>query len=108
MWYWLFIIISGIITLACAYLVFMAVQASDSQGAYIFAAFGFLFGLPFIIALLRFLGQKSRVFRYINDMLVGRPEPARVTFVPHWFMMTAITVTVIVILAAILLPLLLR
>jgi len=85
---WVVIIVSGICTLFSFYTAHLAYRNNDNS-AFLFASFGLFFGIPFVISVIRAFSKK-RV-----------DEPAPVRFVPHWFMMTAIIITGLVILVTI-------
>lgn len=98
MWQWVVIIVSGICTFASFYLTFLAFRTGDS-GAFLFAGFGLLFGIPFVISVIKVFSGGSAVLKKIDAKISGEPKP--VSFVPHWFMMSALTIAGIVILAVI-------
>jgi hypothetical protein len=61
---------------------------NNDSSAFLFASFGLFFGIPFVISLIKVFSKMSAK---------AEPEPEPVRFVPHWFMMTAIIVTGLVI-----------
>lgn len=98
------IVVLAVSTLVCAYLSLLSFQA-DGDGSVLFPVFSAV-SLAFLISLLQHWWQTRRAggseSRAKNDL------PAPVTFVPHSFLMTAIAVALIAILAAILVPLVFR
>jgi hypothetical protein len=75
---------------------FLAVKSGDSRGAWLFAGFGLLFGVPLLILGIKVAAQRNAFLKAVDKRISGRPE-RRTTFVPHWFIMTAILFTVLVI-----------
>ncbi len=98
---WIVIIILGICTLGSFYMTFLAAKDGDSGGAWLFASFGLLFGIPLIIFGIKAMARRKAFFKTIDERISGKPE-LRTAFVPHWFMMGAIILTVLVILVSIL------
>ncbi|RJP59280.1 MAG: hypothetical protein C4549_02600 [Deltaproteobacteria bacterium] len=88
---WIVIIISGICAVFSFYMAFLAFRNGDSS-AFLFSSFGLFFGIPFIISLIKAFSKRGAL----------KPEPQPVRFVPHWFMMTAIIVTGLVVIVSIL------
>jgi hypothetical protein len=84
---------------------FLAFRVGDG-GAFLFAGFGLLFGIPFVISVIKAFRKRSAFLEMIDEKISGEPKP--VTFVPHWFMMAAVIITGICILAAILIPIIFR
>jgi len=105
MWTWIFIIVFGICTIASAYIAFLGFRLDDS-GAFVFLAFGVLFGIPFLISLIRLLSKRSAFLRKLDEKISAKPKPVR--FVPHWFIVAALCIAAIIILAAILIPVFFR
>lgn len=105
MWKWAVIIVSGICSFFSFYMSFLAFTLGD-HGTFLFAAFGLFAGAFFIVSVMRVLAAKSMVMKQISDKISGEPRP--VFFVPHWFVMLALIITGIAILAAILIPLFFR
>ena len=99
MWTWFVIIVSGLCTFLSFYMSFLAYRLGDSS-AFLFAGFGLFSGGFFIASVIRIVAKRT------NDKLSREPKP--VSFVPHWFMMAAIIIAGIVILAAILIPIFFR
>jgi len=93
---WIGIITLGICTLGSLYMTFLAVKSGDSRGAWLFAGFGLLFGVPLLILGIKVAAQRNAFLKAVDKRISGRPE-RRTTFVPHWFIMTAILFTVLVI-----------
>ena len=98
---WIVIIVLGICTLGSFYMTFLAAKDGDSRGAWLFASFGLLFGLPLFIFGIKAMAKRNGFFKTIDERISGKPEP-RTGFVPHWFMMGAIILTVLVIVVSIL------
>lgn len=95
---WIVIIVFGICTIVSFYMAFLGFSSSDS-GAFLFASFGLFFGVLFLIPAIKALSKRSAFFKRIDQRISGKPEPVR--FVPHWFMITAIIVTGLVIIVSI-------
>ncbi|MBM4276475.1 MAG: hypothetical protein FJ130_01150 [Deltaproteobacteria bacterium] len=76
---------------------------SDHNSPWLFISFGLLFSIPFLIGALKLAAKKWPFFKSAERTILGHSEP-KTTFVPHWFMMAAIILTGILILAAILIP----
>ena len=98
---WIGIIVLGICTLGSFYMTFLAAKAGDSGGAWLFASFGLLFGIPLFIFGIKAMAGRKALFKTIDERISGNPEP-RTGFVPHWFMMGAIILTVLVIVVSVL------
>ncbi len=99
-----FMIVCGICVTASLYLVYLAYREGEGI-PWLFVAFGALFGIPLIMGLIRVSGRRSALFKRLDEKFTGKTEPKAV-FVSHWFIVTAIIITVILILGAILTPLL--
>jgi len=91
------IVITSLVAGVCLYLVWAALCAGDSGGAWLFAAFAFLFGLPALTAGARIIKRRLR----------GTPPnggnetaPQSVRFVPHWQLMAMLIIALVVIVAA--------
>jgi len=95
---WVVIIIFGLCAVFSFYMAFLAFRNGDSS-VFLFASFGLFFGIPFLISVIKALSKRSALFKSIDERITGKPEPVR--FVPHWFMMTAIIVTGLVIIVSI-------
>jgi hypothetical protein len=91
---------------ASIYLVCLGILAGEGI-PWLFAAFAALFGIPLVMGLFKFLANRSTLFRHLDEKLTGRQEP-KTTFVPHWFMVTAITIAIVLILAAVIIPIIVR
>ena len=94
-------ILLAVSALGGLYMVFLALQAGDVSGALLFFGFVLLLGLP-AYACLR---------RWNTTCAVDATEEsayAPVRFVPHWFMMAALILTALAVLAALVIPLVLR
>lgn len=81
-------IVFGLCTGFSFYMAYLAFRNNDS--AFLFVSFGLFFGIPFFISVIKAFSKKS-----------AKPETESVRFVPHWFMMTAIIVTGLVIILSI-------
>ena len=101
---WIVIIVLGICTLGSFYMTFLAVKDGDSGGAWLFASFGLFFGIPLCVFGIKAMAKRKAFFKTIEERISGKPEP-RTGFVPHWFIMGAIILTVLVIVASILINL---
>lgn len=88
---WVILVVSGICCLAGFYMSFLGFRVGDS-GAYLFAGFGLLAAIFFGSAL---AGIKSR----------QKAEARLTAFVPHWFIMLAIIIFCIIVLASIIIQL---
>ena len=86
---WVLIIISGLCTFVSFSMAFLALQVGDG-GAFLFAGFGVLFGIPFGISLNRVFRKKSAVPGGLDVETAEAPKP--VTFVPHRFMLAAVSI----------------
>jgi len=102
---WIAVIAGGICSTLSFYMAFLAFNVGDN-GVYLFSAFGLFFCALFLAAVIPIMASHSAFFKKISKQLSGPPRP--VSFVPHWFIMTAIITTVVVILASILFPVLFR
>jgi uncharacterized membrane protein YedE/YeeE len=96
-------ILLGVSCLASLYMVFLALRAGDVNGSLLFFGFAMLLGFT-AAAIFRRWNQECSV-RTEYDR--GRP-PAPVRFVPHWFLMAALILTALAVLAAGVVPLVLR
>jgi uncharacterized membrane protein YidH (DUF202 family) len=74
----------------------LAVKSGDSRGAWLFGGIGVFFGIFLLSLGVKAIAQRSAFFKTVDEKISGRPE-TRTTFVPHWFIMTAILLTVLVI-----------
>jgi hypothetical protein len=101
MGYKIFIAVSSVISLICLYLVYMAIDAEDQSGAWLFASFALFFGAPLLDAIIKIL--KKNIIS--SDNAEGQ-LPQSVRFVPHWQMMTMIIIALLAVLLIILIPLL--
>ena len=98
---WILTIILGISTAGSFYMTFLAAKDGDHSGAWLFASFGLLFGILLFFFGIRAMAKRKGFFKTIDERISGRPEP-RPGFVPHWFMMGAIILTVLVVVVSIL------
>ena len=102
---WVVFIVSGICSCFSFSVAFLAFRTGD-ESAFFFAGIGLLFGILFVISILKVVAKRSTFFKRVDEKISVEPEP--VSFVPHWFVMTAIIITSIGILAAILIPMFFR
>lgn len=84
-------------------MVFLALRADDMSGALLFFGFAMLLGL-IAFALIRQWDTGCAADTQGENI----PPPAPVRFVPHRFLMAALILTVLAVLAAIVVPLVLR
>lgn len=98
---WIGIVIMGIFTFLSMYMALLALRTGESS-AYFFAAAGLFCGIFFVISLIKVFAKKTAWGKKIDETMAGGPGP--ITFVPHWFLMAAITIAGIAILAAIFIP----
>jgi hypothetical protein len=96
-------ILLAVSALGGLYMVFLALQAGDVSGALLFFGFVLLLGLPAFACLRRWNQECS-----IDSAGENAEPPAPVRFVPHWFMMAALILTALAVLAALVIPLVLR
>ena len=89
--------------LASIWMVFLALQAGDMSGALLFFGFAMLLGL-IAFALIRQWDTGCAA----DGAGENAEPPAPVRFVPHWFLMGAVILTALAVLAAIVVPLVLR
>ena len=89
--------------LASMWMVLLALQAGDLSGALLFFGFAMLLGL-IAFALIRQWDTGCAA----DAEGTNAPPPAPVTFVPHRFMMAALILTALAVLAAIVVPLVFR
>ena len=89
--------------LASMWMVLLALQAGDMSGALLFFGFAMLLGL-IAFALIRQWDTGCAA----DAEGTNAPPPAPVRFVPHRFMMAALILTALAVLAAIVVPLVLR
>lgn len=88
--------------LVCLVLVVMAAADGQHAAAFLFASFGVIFGCL----------AASTAIGYLREKGIMRPAEVKhapqVTFVPHWFMMTALLVCALAVLGSIVLRLFFR
>ena len=92
--------VSGLASLC---MVFLALRSGDVSGALLFFGFAMLLGLPAFACFRRW--DKGCA---IDAEAENSEPPAPVRFVPHWFMMAALILTALAVLAALVIPLVLR
>ena len=89
--------------LGSLYMVYLALRSGDVNGALLFFGFAMLLGLPAWAGLRRWNPGCS-----IDGAGENAEPPAPVRFVPPWFMMAALILTALAVLAAIVIPLVFR
>jgi formate hydrogenlyase subunit 3/multisubunit Na+/H+ antiporter MnhD subunit len=102
---WAVIIVSGICSFFSFSVAFLAFRAGYNSAA-LLVGFGLFFAVFFAISFIKVAAKRSPFLKRLDEKLSG--EPKQISFVPHWFMMTAIIITGIGILAAILIPIFFR
>lgn len=105
MWLRIVVFVAGSCMLFSFYMAFLGLRAGEN-GAFLFAAFGLFFGIPFISAVFKIASGKRAFLKAIDEKISGKPGP--VSFVPHRFMMAAIIIVVLCVLFAVLIPVLMR
>ena len=99
--------ILGILLAASAlgslYMVYLALRSGDVNGALLFFGFAMLLGLPAWAGLRRWNPECA-----IDGAGESAEPPAPVRFVPHRFMMAALILTALAVLAAVVIPLVFR
>jgi hypothetical protein len=98
---WILTIVLGISAVGSFCMTFLAAKDGDSSGAWLFAGFGLLFGIFLFVSGIRGMAKSKAPLKTIDERISDRPGP-RPGFVPHWFMMGAIILTVLVIAVSIL------
>ena len=98
MGYWIIISISGIMTVICGYLVFMASKSVDIGGVWLFIAFGLFFAVLPLGEIGKIL-TKERAPR-IYDLIAGKKKEETL-FAPHWYTLTIIVLAFFSILVSI-------
>jgi len=83
------VVILGMLSAVCFYSASVSRSGQDSQGFWMFLAFGAFFFLPMVLVIINLISQHSKAFKQIYDKLAGIDSPQTPRFVPHWFMMTA-------------------
>ena len=96
-------ILLAVSALGSLYMVYLALQSGDVNGALLFFGFALLLGLPASACSRRWNQECS-----IDSAGENAEPPAPVRFVPHRFMMAALILTALAVLAAIVIPLVLR
>jgi len=96
-------ILLAVSALAGLYTVFVALRAGDVNGALLFFGFAMLLGFPAAACLRRWDPACA-----VDGAGENAEPPAPVRFVPHWFLMGAVILTALAVLAAIVIPLVLR
>jgi len=93
----------AVASLASLWMVFLALQAGDVGGALLFFGFALLLGLV-AFALIRQWNTGCAA----DAEGTNTPPTAPVRFVPHRFLMAALILTAVAVLAALVIPLVLR
>jgi len=93
----------AVASLASLWMVFLALQAGDAGGALLFFGFALLLGLV-AFALIRQWNTGCAA----DAEGMNTPPTAPVRFVPHRFLMAALILTAVAVLAAIVLPFVFR
>ena len=102
MGYRIIVIVSSAIAFICSYLVYSAFAVGEHGGMWLFASFGLIFAALPMAEIGKMLTRNKSPWIY--DRIAGN-KPQRTTFVPHWQLMSMITLAVLIILLAILIPL---
>lgn len=105
MGHWIVFLVAGICSSLSFYLSLLACRFGDS-GAFLFAGFGLLSGAFCVASITRILARKVNSGKETSGRASGNPKP--VAFVPHRFLVAAVFITAIAVLAAILIPVLFR
>ena len=92
---WIVIIVLGICTLGSFYMTFLAAKDGDRAGIWLFASFGLFFGIPLCVFGIKAMARRKAFFKTIDERISGKPEP-QTGFVPHWFLMAAIFLVILV------------
>ena len=71
---WIVIIVLGIGTLSSFYMTFLAAKDGDRGGAWLFAGFGFLFGVPLCVFGIKAIAKRKAFFETVDERLSGKPE----------------------------------
>lgn len=100
---WAVIVVSGICVFFSWYMAYLAFGVDDG-GAYLFAGFGLLFGIPFVVTVVNVFHKQKAPLERMDEKLSGRANSVK--FVPHWFMIAAMIVVGVCIFAAILISIL--
>jgi hypothetical protein len=96
-------VLLAVSALGSLYMVYLALQSGDVHGALLFFGFALLLGLPATACSRRWNQECS-----IDSAGENAEPPAPVRFVPHRFMMAALILTALAVLAALVIPLVLR
>ena len=80
---------------------FLAFRVGDS-GIYLFSCLAVFFAVLFITSVIKLFSRRSVSMGQVDDTVSGEPGP--VSFVPHRFMMAALILAAIGIMAAIFIP----
>ena len=79
---------------------------TDGNGVFLFAGFGLLFGVPFVAVLIKVVSRIGSPTDGTEEGMEAESSPT--SFAPHWFVMTAVIGSAILILALILIPIFLK
>lgn len=102
---WVVLTVTGICTFISLYMAFLGLRVGDN-GAFLFMAFGLIFCIPFVATLMNAVSKRKVFFKRVSEQIYGEKIP--VSFVPHHFVMTAIIVAGIGILAAVIVPIIFK
>jgi hypothetical protein len=93
------------------YTAWAMLEAGDTRGPWLFVAFGCLFAFPIFAATIKAAARRIPLFGRVDrvpDRGVSTANTPRSAFVPHRQMMTLIALALLGILAALLVPILVR
>lgn len=79
----------GLLSAFCFYIAAISHSSRDSQGYWMFMAFGMLFFIPAVLIVINLFAQRSKKARQVYNKMTGADKPETARFVPHWFMTTA-------------------
>lgn len=89
------ILLTGVLatlTAVCIYTAYVSGKNQDRQSAWFFYAFSLLFAVPLLAVIINMLAQRNAAFRSLDEKLSGPKKQEAVRFVPHWFVMSMISV----------------
>jgi uncharacterized membrane protein YbhN (UPF0104 family) len=98
---WILTIVLGVSAVGSLCMTFLAAKDGDRSGLWFFGSFGVLFGTLLLVFGIKTMAKRAEFFKTIGEKISGKPEP-QTGFVPHWFLMGAIILTVMVIVISIL------
>ena len=98
--YLVFAGLSAAIAAFSFYVAYLAINGPQSSGVWLFGAFGLLFSILPIFALIRILAGKSAFFARVDAAISPKPaEPEGVKFGPHWMMMLAMVMVAFIVIS---------